>query len=506
MSNYGKPVEEIEQKKPAITVKDLLNKTQCGLCFNSHTHNMSFEYTDQETDKFESFGFHDINCDINGDDVSFYFVGKYIEAINILNMEVSYIDTADYDVVAFGVVDDEAVPVVEVKRSLNEELFRISSDPVGYMNQYLHSNIKVPEGTTFKDINKIAKAFFGNEEPKVHVYADTKMEEAIYIYGMPMPVSLFKIDGEYYGYTDTHNSPSKLKTIDDLKVKDIDFHAGTMHVTVLSPSDNFEKCEKEPEGERDYGDYRLPPNAFPLPGTCIPFTNSYTSNPPGMLQKFTVADAIKLCNNEEYKIVNYSHDHDIDPDDVYTLEDGMWTTQTKYLFALGHDISANNMPVPVGWITKYRYEFTAEAMMERTVRFRIKIDDVNVIFIDRPFCPSHAQLEPNDHYYNKRIEIPGYLNFKARRIIFDYLEKECGTILAKVYLDNKECGIKSKEKFGLTLDENEKQCFKSPSGKVIYLEDDVEDTRVTAFTVGNSEVLDYTGELFVTGRLLTEEN
>ena len=507
MSNYyGKPVEEIEQDKPAITVKDLLEKIQCGLCFNSSTHNMSFDY-DAETDRFESFGFHDINCDINGDDVSFYFIGKYIEAINILNMEVSYIDTADYEVVAFGVIDDEAVPVVEVKRSLEEELFKISGNPTVYMNEYLHSNIKVPEGTTFKDIAKIAKKFFGNEEPKVHVYADTKEESAIYVYGLPMPVSLFKIDGVYYGYTDSHIAPSKLKTIDDLKIKDIDFHAGTMHVTLLSPSDNFEKCEKEPEGKRDYGDYRLPNNTPSLPGTCIPFTSSYTSNPPGMLQTFNVADAIKLCNNEEYKIVNYSHDHDIDPDDVYTLEDGLWSTPTKYLFALGHDISVNNMPVPVGWITKYRYEFTSEAMMERPVRFRVKIDDVNVIFIDRPFCPSHAQLEPNDHYFNKRIEIPGYLNFKVRSIIFDYLEKECGTIMAKVYLDNKGCSLKNtKEKFGLILDENGNQCFKSPSGKVIYLEDDVEDTRVTAFTVGNSEVLDYTGELFVTGRLLTEED
>ena len=511
MSNYGKPVEEIETR-PVFTVKDLLEKTQCGVCFNSHAQNMSFDY-DTETDRFKSFGFHDINCDVNGDDVSFYFIGKYIEAINMLSMEVSYIDTADYDVVAFGVVNDDDVPVVEVKRSLDEELSKIEN-PAVYKSEYLQSSIKVPEGTTFKDMGKIAKKFFGDEDPKVHVYAEiTDVKSDIAIYGLPMPSSLFKIDGVYYGYTASTASsqllPSKLKSIDDLKVKEnIDFRAGTMHVTVLTSSDNFEKCEKEPEGEREYGDYRVPNNAFPFtfqPGACIPFSNSCTSNP-AVLRTYTVKDAIELCNGEEYKIVNYNYDHDIDPDDVYTLTDNVWVTPTKYLFALGHDIDANNEPVPVGWITKYRYDFTNEAMMTRPVRFRVKIDGVNVIFIDRPFCPTHAQLEPNDHYFNKRIEVPGYLNFKARSVIFDYLEKECGTLLAKVYLDNKGFGLKSEEKFGLTLDEDNHQCFKSPSGKVIYLEDDVEDTRVTAFTVGNCEVLDYTGELFVTGRLLTEEN
>lgn len=512
MSNYGKPVEEIETR-PVFTVKDLLDKTQCGICFNSHAHNMSFDY-DAETDKFESFGFHDTICDINGDDVSFYFIRKYIEAINILNMEVSYIDTADYDVVAFGVVNDDTIPVVEVKTALSEELSRISSDPVVYRNNYFHSSIKVPEGTTFKDMDKIAKKFFGDEEPKVHVYAEiTDVKSDTVIYGLPMLSSLFKIDGVYYGYTASYSAspqllPSRLKSIDDLKVKEeVDFRAGTMHVTVLTSSDNFEKCTEEPEGERDYGDYRASGDLFGTlpPGTCIPFSNSCISNP-ATLQTFTVADAIEILNGEEYKIVNYSHDHDIDPDDVYTLEGDTWITPTKYLFALGHDINVNNEPVSVGWITKYRYDFTNEAMMTRTVRFRVKIDNVNVIFIDRPFCPTHSQLEPGDHYFNKRVEIPGYLNFKTRSVVFDYLEKECGTLLAKVYLDNKGCGIKSEEKFGLTLDENNRQCFKSSSGKVIYLEDDVEDTRVTGFTVGNSEVLDYTGELFVTGRLLTEEN
>ena len=361
-------------------------------------------------------------------------------------------------------------------------------------------------------MDKIAKKFFGDDESKVHVIAgmDPKPKPEVNICGLPTPpISLFKIDGVYYGYisgsytASLSNPPSKLKDIDDLIVKGIEFHAGTMHVTISTSEDNFERCEKEPEGERDYGYYRVPDNAFPFafqPGVYMPSSN------PAALRTYTVKDAIELCNGEEYKIVNYNYDHDIDPDDVYTLTDNVWVTPTKYLFALGHDIDTNNEPVPVGWITKYRYDFTNEAMLERPVRFRVKIDGVNVIFIDRPFCPTHAQLEPNDHYFNKRIEVPGYLNFKARSVIFDYLEKECGTLLAKVYLDNKGCGLKSEEKFGLTLDENDHQCFKSPSGKVIYLEDDVEDTRVTAFTVGNCEVLDYTGELFVTGRLLTEEN